>query len=182
MNTTNNQQETDITPKLRFPEFQTMVGWECKPLGKLGLFLRGLTYSANDVVNDNNGLLVLRSSNIQDNNLILDKDLVYVKKNCQEELLLKKGDIVICMSNGSKALVGKNAEYKGNYSKNLHLTVGAFCSIFRPDTNFCKYLFKTESYDRFVAFSIGGGNINNLKNSILEKYIVAIPQLPQEQH
>lgn len=81
MNNQDNQKR--VTPKLRFPEFQTTLGWECKPLGRLGLFLRGLTYSANDVVNDNNGLLVLRSSNIQDNNLILDKDLVYVKKTAK---------------------------------------------------------------------------------------------------
>lgn len=62
MNTTNNQQETDITPKLRFPEFQMELGWSNKPLSKLanritsknksGEITRVFTNSANDGVVD----------------------------------------------------------------------------------------------------------------------------------
>ena len=106
--------EKNLIPELRFPEFVKDGEWEEIKLKKLGNFFRGLTYSANDT--DNKGLLVLRSGNIQNDTLIFDKDVVFVKKDCPEELKLLSGDIVICMSNGSKVLVGKNAEFKGKVS------------------------------------------------------------------
>lgn len=164
-------------PRLRFPEFQGADGWKPTPLGKSGTFIRGLTYGAGDVQDD--GLLVIRSSNIQDGDLVLDKDLIFVGKKCLPEQTLRAGDVAICMSNGSKALVGKSAEYSGGYAGSI--TVGAFCSIFRPSVAFAKLAFKSDSYADYVALAIGGGNINNLKNSDLESFAFAIPISPSEQ-
>ena len=164
-------------PRLRFPEFRGADGWKPTPLGKSGTFIRGLTYGAGDVQDD--GLLVIRSTNIQDGNLFLDKDLVFVGKKCLPDQTLQAGDVAICMSNGSKALVGKSAEYSGNYAGSI--TVGAFCSIFRPSLPFAKLAFKSDSYADYVALAIGGGNINNLKNSDLESFAFAIPISPSEQ-
>lgn len=166
-------------PQYRFPEFQHAGEWKPCKLNDLGSFYRGLTYSTADVSNDEEGIGVLRSTNIQENKLILDKDLVFVNKICSFEQQLKKGDIVICMSNGSKALVGKNAEYDEDIL--CDLTVGAFCSIFRPKNKFAKYLLQTKAYIQFVAFAIGGGNINNLKNSDLENFVQLTPAEPEEQ-
>lgn len=166
-----------VVPQRRFPEFQRSEGWKASVLGNRGRFLRGLTYAATDVGDD--GLLVLRSTNIQDGNLVLDRDLVFVAKECPPDLLLQVGDLAICMSNGSKALVGKSAEFTGNYSGQI--TVGAFCSIFRPSLSFAKLAFKTHRYADYVAHAIGGGNINNLKNSALEAFEFAIPQSEAEQ-
>lgn len=171
--------EGKTVPALRFPEFQNAGEWKPYKLNDFGSFFRGLTYSTRDVSNDNHGIGVLRSTNIQNNRLILDKDLVFVNKTCTSEQRLQKGDVVICMSNGSKALVGKNAELDQDISYNL--TVGAFCSIFRPKNVFAKYLLQTDSYTKFVALAIGGGNINNLKNSDLENFVQFAPVKPEEQ-
>ena len=171
--------EGKTVPALRFPEFQDAGEWKPYKLNDFGSFFRGLTYSTADVSNDNDGIGVLRSTNIQNNRLILDKDLVFVNKTCTSEQRLQKGDVVICMSNGSKALVGKNAELDQDISYNL--TVGAFCSIFRPKNVFAKYLLQTDSYTKFVALAIGGGNINNLKNSDLENFVQFAPAKSEEQ-
>lgn len=171
--------EEKIVPILRFPEFQNAGEWKPYKLNDFGSFFRGLTYSTADVSNNNEGIGVLRSTNIQNNRLILDKDLVFVNKTCSSEQRLQKGDIVICMSNGSKALVGKNAELDQDISYDL--TVGAFCSIFRSKNVFAKYLLQTDSYTKFVALAIGGGNINNLKNSDLENFVQFAPTKPEEQ-
>ncbi|WP_301380259.1 restriction endonuclease subunit S, partial [uncultured Alistipes sp.] len=171
--------EGKSVPALRFPEFQNAGEWKPYKLNDFGSFFRGLTYSTADVSNDNDGIGVLRSTNIQNNRLILDKDLVFVNKTCTSEQRLQKGDVVICMSNGSKALVGKNAELDQDISYNL--TVGAFCSIFRPKNVFAKYLLQTDSYTKFVALAIGGGNINNLKNSDLENFVQFAPAKSEEQ-
>lgn len=164
-------------PRLRFPEFRGARGWAPTPLRECGRFIRGLTYGSEDVQSD--GLLVIRSTNIQDEHLVLDKDLVFVGKSCSEDQRLRAGDLAICMSNGSKALVGKSAEFSGDYEGAI--TVGAFCSIFRPSISFAKLAFKSDSYAGFVALAIGGGNINNLKNSDLESFEFAIPVSPVEQ-
>ncbi|WP_221407569.1 restriction endonuclease subunit S [Bergeyella cardium] len=166
-----------ILPELRFPEFKDSGEWGFIKLKQLGTFYRGLTYGAEDTAS--NGLLVLRSGNIQDDNLVLNNNLVFVNKECPENLKLQNGDIVICMSNGSKALVGKNAEYKEGYEGNI--TVGAFCSILRPKNSFTKYLLQSDTYQDFIALSIGGGNINNLKNSDLEEFSCSAPKNRKEQ-
>ncbi len=171
-------QPGETVPKLRFPEFRDLSAWKLKPLGSLGTFMRGLTYSSNDVAKE--GLTVLRSSNIQDGRLVLDSDLVHIGKSCPPSLLLQDGDVAICMSNGSKILVGKSAEYKGGYIGNV--TVGAFCSIFRASLDFAKIIFKTPQYIDFIAREISGGNINNLKNSDLEEFKFPVPADKNEQH
>ncbi|TDE55384.1 restriction endonuclease subunit S [Flavobacterium sp. GT3P67] len=172
-----NNERNKLIPELRFPDFMNEGNWEEKKLGDFGRFFRGLTYSADDT--SSKGLLVLRSGNIQNDTLVLDKDLVYVDKECADELKLLNGDIVICMSNGSKALVGKNAEYKDEYDGKI--TVGAFCSIMRPINKFTKYLLQSDAYQSFIALSIGGGNINNLKNSDLEEFKCYTSSSPKEQ-
>ncbi len=163
------------TPKLRFPEFKGK--WQNTKLKKIGHLTRGITYTSSNT--SDKGLLVLRSSNIQNNKLMLDNDLVFIDKDCPQKLSLKKGDIAICMSNGNKALVGKNAEYIGNYSKEI--TIGVFCSFFRPLNSFAKYIFQTYEYTKFISLSVSGGNINNIKNSDLEEFSSSIPQELKEQ-
>jgi len=164
-------------PKLRFPEYKDTAEWDEIKLKQFATFYRGLTYGKSDI--SNKGTLVLRSGNIQNERLVLNKDLVFVEKECASELKLLEGDVVVCMSNGSKSLVGKNAEYKGEYDGKI--TVGAFCSIMRPKNKFTKYLLQSDSYQNFVALSIGGGNINNLKNSDLEDFKCNVPKDPHEQ-
>ncbi len=166
-----------LVPKLRFPEFRAAEGWKLESLGSLGSFTRGLTYSSSDVAPQ--GLLVLRSTNIQDGALVLDKDLVFVGKTCPDTLRLKTGDIVVCMSNGSKSLVGKSAEYFGDYADDL--TVGAFCSFYRSSRAFAKLAFQIGSYQKYVADLIAGGNINNLTNTVLEEFAFPVPRSPAEQ-
>ncbi|HRK77719.1 MAG TPA: restriction endonuclease subunit S [Thiobacillus sp.] len=166
-----------LVPKLRFPVFREAEEWSQRRLGSVGQLTRGLTYSSDDVVPA--GLLVLRSTNIQDGSLILDQDLVFVGKPCPDALRLERGDIVICMSNGSKALVGKSCEYSGDFDGDI--TVGAFCSFFRPALPFAKLAFHLNSYQKYIADLITGGNINNLTNSILEEFSFPIPSSSAEQ-
>ncbi|WP_296890879.1 restriction endonuclease subunit S [uncultured Methanobrevibacter sp.] len=155
--------------KLRFNFDEEWV--EIK-LRDIGTFYRGHSYNSGNVVD--NGLLVLRSNNIQDNALdFSDSELQFVNKDCKKELELQKNDIVICMSNGTRSLVGKSAQYLGNYNKKL--TVGAFCSIFRTNNILAKYLFQTELYRKNLYLILAGTNINNLKNSDLEKFKFKIP-------
>ncbi len=151
--------------------------WEEKRLGEIGKFYRGHTYSANNV-DPKGSLLVLRSSNIQDNKLDIYNNLQFVNKNCDPNILLKVGDLAICMSNGTKELVGKTGEYLGDYKNKL--TVGAFCSIFRSNYKFSKYLFQTTKYKKYLYLMLAGTNINNLNNTEMGKLTFFVPRDPAE--
>ena len=72
-------------------------------LSEMADFLQGLTYSPSDVANS--GYLVLRSSNIQ-NAALSFNDCVYVDMEIPTCLQVKQGDIIMCVRNGSKKLVG----------------------------------------------------------------------------
>lgn len=80
--------------------------WDAVPLGKIGDALIGLTYRPEDV--RPHGTLVLRASNIQNDKLAFD-DNVYVGVDVPEQLMVRPGDVLICVRNGSRNLIGKAA-------------------------------------------------------------------------
>lgn len=101
--------------------------WECRRIRFIGEADNGLTYTPNDMVNEGNGILVLRSSNIQDGKLVFE-DNVFVK-SAPGKLKVQKGDIIICSRNGSASLVGKCAIVE----EDLHASFGAFMMRFRSN-------------------------------------------------
>ena len=125
-------------------------------LGDVGIYIRGLTYSTNDVV-EQKGTIVMRSNNI-DNGSLLDynNNIVRVNKQISQEQQLQNGDIVVCMANGSSALVGKSSFYDGKCLSPI--TVGAFCGIYRSKMPITKWLFQTSRYRRYIWNSLQGGN------------------------
>ena len=98
-------------------------------LSEVADFLQGLTYSPSDV--SVSGYLVLRSSNIQNGMLSFD-DCVYVDKKVDESLQVKCDDVIMCVRNGSKNLVGKTALIPPNMPMT---TWGAFMMIIRSKLN-----------------------------------------------
>jgi type I restriction enzyme S subunit len=103
------------------------VHWELRRLKYLGEAITGLTYSPDHVVDEGEGTLVLRSSNVQGGKVVFD-DNVYVSMVIDLKLITRMGDIIICSRNGSRALIGKNATID-KLSENQ--TFGAFMTVFR---------------------------------------------------
>ena len=140
-------------------------------LGDVGSYIRGLTYSSDDVV-EYNSTLVMRSNNIVNGSLLdYQNNVVSVNKQISQEQQLQDGDIIICMANGSSALVGKSSFYDGKCISPI--TVGAFCGIYRSKTAITKWLFQTNRYRRYIWNSLQGGNgaIANLNSEdILSLY------------
>ena len=98
-------------------------------LSEVADFLQGLTYDPSDV--DDSGCLVLRSSNIQHGMLSFD-DCVFVSKKIPDSLQVKRDDVIMCVRNGSKSLVGKTALIPND----MPLTTwGAFMMIIRSNLN-----------------------------------------------
>ena len=125
-------------------------------LGDVGYFVRGLTYSASDVIDDTAGTAVMRSNNISNGDPVNFDELIWVNKTPNHDQILRAGDMVICMANGSSALVGKSSYY---INSDIELaTVGAFCGIYRSDNPLAKWLFQSIHYKKHLQRSIQGGN------------------------
>ena len=146
-------------------------------LGDVGSFVRGLTYRSDDIVEES-GTIVMRSNNIV-NGCPLDykNNLVYVNKPILSEQLLQSGDVVICMANGSSALVGKSSYYDGGCL--LPITIGAFCGVYRSNEPLAKWLFQTSTYRRYIRKSLQGGNgaIANLNGDDILRMSFEIPEV-----
>lgn len=144
--------------------------WESKPLSNLGEVVGGLTYSPSDVT-DESGTLVLRSSNVQNGQLAFD-DNVYVTCTAPEKSVTRENDILLCVRNGSRALIGKSALLTGQAVGCFH---GAFMSIFRAkEPLYIFQLFQSSLFYREVRKNLGA-TINSINGSDLKKFTFKVP-------
>lgn len=137
--------------------------------------VRGVSYKPDDLHNElnNNSVILLRANNIDDGKINFD-DVVYVDKSkVSNEQYLRKGDILICASSGSKSLVGKAA----SIDFDRECTFGAFCKVVRPNDEVVDYLgvyFQSPMYRRKISEVAIGANINNIRNEHIEELEVPL--------
>lgn len=136
-------------------------------LSSIATYSIGLTYAPEDVNSD--GIIVLRSGNIQDGSITLE-DIVRVNKPIKDSLYVKKGNILMCSRNGSASLVGKTA-IVGDYPERM--TFGAFMTLIKTDIpEYLNAFFSTPSFRYQV--SIGK---SSTMNQITQKMLDSI-ELP----
>jgi len=150
--------------------------WNAIPLGELGEALIGLTYRPSDV--KEHGILVLRSSNIQEGHLAF-ADNVYVDCQIPERIRVQNGDILICVRNGSRPLIGKCALLD---ERVVGETFGAFMGVFRTkNSSYVFYQFQSDVVQRQIREHIGA-TINQITNKNLNSFIIPFPKNPNEEH
>lgn len=156
-----------------------------KRFGDIATFSRGLTFAKGDVAEDSSKR-VLRSNNIdlQSHSLIFD-EIAYLKEDfvIPNEKKLHKGDLFICMSNGSTQHLGKVAYVE----EDMDYAFGGFMGAIHPnkDLAFPKYAYYaclSFEYRRFLASIFNGVNINNLKWSDLSNFEIPMPSLDEQMH
>ena len=149
--------------------------WDVVKFKDIGQSIIGLTYSPNDIVEK--GLLVLRSSNIKDSKVVYD-DNVYVSKKVPKKLITKSNDILMCVRNGSKNLVGKSALIKAN---NEGYTFGAFMSILRSKYNSFLYQFLQSSYAKKQYTGATSATINQITSKDLDLLQIPFPKIQEQE-
>jgi type I restriction enzyme S subunit len=169
-----------ITGNIRLPGFTGP--WHVVRLVEFGQCLRGVGYDPHTDLSPGDKpstIRLLRANNVQDGVIVLD-DLQFVhERRVNLRQVLRHGDIVICMANGSRALVGKSA-YFGRPEKRLRYTFGAFMGVFRVsnrqcDARFVAELLKSKAFRDWLDIILAGSSINNLKPGDIENFQVAIP-------
>lgn len=152
--------------------------WEIIKFKYLGDVKQGLTYSPSDIVDKDEGILVLRSGNIQNGSLDFNNN-VYVKTKVAESIVLRKNDILITARNGSPALIGKNAII----DTDIKATFGAFMMVFRANKSlFAKFAY----YLMNVSFSFyrtffTTSTVNQLTAAIFNGIEVPLPSITEQQ-
>lgn len=145
------------------------VDWDWRPLSELGEPKIGLTYSPADV--RESGTLVLRSSNVHNDRLAFD-DNVYVRSEIASGSLVEPGDVLICVRNGSRALIGKCALIDESARG---MAFGAFMSVFRsPHSALLFQQFRSDIIGRQIAEHLGA-TINQITNGSLKSFRVPFP-------
>ncbi|UOA17221.1 restriction endonuclease subunit S [Sulfitobacter dubius] len=150
-------------------------GWESKKLGDVGECRIGLTYSPDDVCAEG-GTLVLRSSNVQ-NSRITYEDNVLVQSDVPTNVIVREGDILICVRNGSRSLIGKSAMIS---SADEGHAFGAFMATFR--SQYGEYVFQllqTDEFKRQVHRTLGA-TINQITNADLKSFKFLFPSLAEQ--
>ena len=161
---------------------ESKEGWEYKTLGEVVSFSRGLTYKKSDEV-DYSTKVVLRSTNINvDNNSLNIDELKYLNENIEfeEEKLIKKGSILICMSNGSKKHLGKVALIEHDYKYAFGGFMGLLTPVIKINSKYLYYTLTTPKYKEYIKSLSEGANINNLKIKDIQKYIIPIFPLNEQ--
>lgn len=159
------------TPEIRFKGFSGE--WENIKLKQMAEIRRGLTYSPDDISED--GVVVLRSSNINIDKFELRKDDIKVKPSAVNIDSVKDGDILITSANGSSHLVGKHAIVN---KLNLEAVHGGFMLLAETKAPyFLNASMNTFWYERFLSINVSGGNgaIGNIKGSALEEECLYVP-------
>lgn len=150
--------------------------WEVKSINDFCTSYRGVSYDKSDLLNGpEGGVLVLRGNNIDGNTLIYDENVAYVPPSFVElEQKIKKHDIIMTMSSGSKEHVGKCTMFQ---SDSEH-TYGAFMTKFTPNSNCPFFAYRSMLSDFFkskIKYICGGTGINNLTNQTFDEILFPFP-------
>lgn len=148
-------------------------GWKVKSVNDVSSICRGVSYKPNDL--RESGVLILRGNNIENNHIVYDNNTAYLLPDMiSDEQKIKKHDIIITMSSGSKEHIGKCAMFQ----RDSEHSFGAFLSKITPQ-EVCPYflfLFLTSSYFKQKIKSIcNGTGINNLTNQTFDEVKFAYP-------
>lgn len=168
-----------LTGKNRLPGFTGE--WEPIALRQMGNCHRGVSYNPiTDLspFDTASTVRLLRSNNVQEEKIELVGMQYVDSERVSDNQRLRASDILICMANGSRDLVGKTGRFTA--ADGFDYTFGAFMGCFRPndqsaDPDFVFYLFQTEQYRAHIAILLAGSSINNITPGSVEAFVIRVP-------
>ena len=159
--------------------FVIFYAWELRKFSDIAETRRGLTYKPTNTVN--NGVRVLRSSNINEDTFVFGNEDVFVDENAVNIPFVQNGDILITSANGSSRLVGKHAIIRNlPKSSAVHGGFMLIASCSNPD--FLNASLGSQWYSEFLSLYVAGGNgaIGNLNKNDLDAQAVLVPSTEEQ--
>lgn len=174
-----------LTGRRRLPGFT--ADWATCELRQLGHVVRGVAYNPDADLADGDteqAVRLLRSNNVQGGEIIRIGLQFVNRRRVRGDQYLQDGDLLLCMANGSRDLVGKAGRFVR--ADEHSYTFGAFMSCFRPDpkaveSEFVAFLFQTHAFRQHVDLLLAGSSINNLRPEGVLGFTASIPSEHSEQ-
>ena len=144
-------------------------GFPIKTIEEVSVLNKGITYSPEDVADE--GMIVLRSSNIKGNVFDLE-DLVKITKKISPDKYVRENDILMCNRNGSARLVGKVAMIP---KLDENMTFGTFMTVVRSEIHdYLFAFFQMEAFREQIKFQTAVA-INQISLPLLASVKVPVP-------
>ena len=163
--------------KSRFIEmFGDRFSYNKIKLSKICTPIIGLTYKPENVSDD--GTIVLRSGNVQNNELQIIDDVIRVTNvKIPENKFIQNNDILMCSRNGSAKLVGKSCLIKQSLET---MTFGAFMMVIRSKYPYFLQSFFCSEYFKDQLTGTATASVNQITTKMLNNYEVIEPTINEE--
>ena len=139
-----------------------------------------MSYDKKDVCN--NGIRILRGGNVNDLKITtFPEDVFLPEKYHDTDKQIRKNDIIVVASTGSKTVIGKAGYVDVDV---FNTQIGAFLRIVRPLLGiiapYLKLIFATEYYREHIRTQSQGTNINNVKAEYITEFRIPFPPLTEQ--
>lgn len=154
-----------LVPEAEQP-YKVPANWCWTRLGNVCRFESGFAFKS-EYFNKDNGIPVVRISDIKENEVILDNCIFTTELNIDEKFIIRNGDLLIAMSG---ATTGKNGIFKSDKIAYLNQRVGNIKVI---DNNVIKELYRNyyimNKSEEILKAAYGGAqpNISSSKISLM---------------
>ena len=167
----------------RYRTLTTSSSYETVNFSNVATLTRGVNYQKNQQSTIRTNSIILPSDNVSlDGQLEISKEIFVDKTvNLSEDKRLKKDDIFICMSSGSKEHIGKVAFIE----QDTIYYAGGFMGIIRTNPQKCLprylyyYLLLSVKFREEIKILTQGANINNISSTI-NSIAIPLPSLEKQ--
>ena len=144
-------------------------------LGEIAEVIGGVTYDKADL--SSYGIRILRGGNIQNGEVCLKEDDVYLPYSYKDNRnTVQVGDTIIVASTGSVKVLGKAAS---TFSSLGEVQIGAFLRIIRPKEQkyaaFISAYIQSDLFRKYIQSQAKGTNINNIISEHLTSFALHFP-------
>ena len=167
----------DLLVKSQFIEmFGDRFNREKIKLSEISNAIIGLTYKPDNI--SDQGTIVLRSGNIQNNELQIKTDVVRVDNiKIPDNKYIQENDILMCSRNGSARLVGKSCLINNIQEK---MSFGAYMTVIRTPYPYFLQSFFSSEYFKNQLTSVATTSVNQITTGMLNNYLVIKPTSEEE--
>lgn len=164
------RKNSNILVGSRYREFKSISKFEIAKFQDIATITRGVNYKKNQQSTFRTSNIILPADNINlSGELRIEKEIfVDNTVTLSDDKKLKKGDIFICMSSGSKEHIGKVAYI----NEDTNYYAGGFMGIIRTNPQYCLskflyfYLLTSKKFREEIKLLTQGANINNISSTI----------------
>lgn len=165
-----------LVPEAEQP-YKVPANWCWTRLGNVCRFESGFAFKS-EYFNKDNGIPVVRISDIKENEVILHNCIFTTELNIDEKFIIRNGDLLIAMSG---ATTGKNGIFKSDKIAYLNQRVGNIKVI---DNNVIKELYRNyyimNKSEEILKAAYGGAQ-PNISSSKISSMFFPLPPLAEQQ-